>query len=90
MERLEEAQNAVGRYTDDLAALEIEITTVEAAYEKTSGDLQAQLAAVKDERRHGDVGDARGPDDALREAARAEGRRRRGRACGGVSAVAAG
>jgi predicted nucleic acid-binding Zn-ribbon protein len=50
MERLEEAQNAVGRYTDDLASLEIEIATVEAAYEKTSGELQAQLAAAKDER----------------------------------------
>jgi predicted nucleic acid-binding Zn-ribbon protein len=50
MERLEEAQQALERYTDDLAALETEIATVEAAYEKTSGDLQAQLAAVKDER----------------------------------------
>ena len=49
-ERVKEAQNAVGRYTDDVAALEIEITTVEAAYEKTSGELQSQLAAVKDER----------------------------------------
>ena len=37
MERLEEAQQAVERYTADLAALETEIATVEAAYEKTSG-----------------------------------------------------
>jgi uncharacterized protein len=50
MERLEEAQQALERYTDDLAALETEIATVEAAYEKTSGDLQARLAAVRDER----------------------------------------
>jgi uncharacterized protein len=50
MERLEEAQGALDRYTTDFAALETEIATVEAAYEKTSGDLQAQLAAVKDER----------------------------------------
>jgi predicted nucleic acid-binding Zn-ribbon protein len=50
MERLEEAQNAVGRYTDDLAELGTEIAAVESAYEKTSGELQTQLAAVKDER----------------------------------------
>ena len=50
MERLEEAQSALDRYTSDLAALETEIATVEAAYEKTSGDLQAQLAAVRAER----------------------------------------
>ena len=50
MERLEEAQQAVDRYTADLAALETEIATVEAAYATTSGDLEAQLAAVKDER----------------------------------------
>jgi uncharacterized protein len=50
MERLEEAQGAVERYTTDLATLETEIATVEAAYEKTSGELQAQLAAVREER----------------------------------------
>jgi predicted nucleic acid-binding Zn-ribbon protein len=50
MERLEEAQTAVDRYTADIAELETEIGTVEVAFEKTSGDLQAQLAAVKDER----------------------------------------
>jgi uncharacterized protein len=50
MERLEEAQQAVDRYTADLAALETEIATVEAAYATTSGDLEAQLAAVKNER----------------------------------------
>jgi len=50
MERLEEAQQAFDRYTTDLDELEIEIATVEAAYEKTSGDLQAQLAAVTAER----------------------------------------
>jgi predicted nucleic acid-binding Zn-ribbon protein len=50
MERLEEAQQALERYADDAASLATEIATVEAAYEKTSGDLQAQLAAVEDER----------------------------------------
>ena len=78
MERLEEAQQALDRYTTDLAALETEIATVEAAYEKTSGDLQAQLAAREGRARHGGVGDAGGPDHALREAARPEGRGRGG------------
>ena len=50
MERLEEAQQAHERYTADLDELEVEITTVEAAYAKTSADLDAQLAAVKAER----------------------------------------
>jgi predicted nucleic acid-binding Zn-ribbon protein len=50
MERLEEAQTAVDRYTSDMAELATEIGTVEVAFEKTSGDLQTQLAAVKDER----------------------------------------
>jgi predicted nucleic acid-binding Zn-ribbon protein len=50
MERLEEAQQAVERYTADLAALETEIATVEAAYEKTSSDLGTELASVKEER----------------------------------------
>ena len=50
MERLEEAQQAVERYTADAAALETEIEAVRSAYEKTSGELQAQLAAVQDER----------------------------------------
>jgi predicted nucleic acid-binding Zn-ribbon protein len=51
MERLEEAEQAVGRYTADLATLETEIATVESAYEKVSQDLTTQLAAVRDERR---------------------------------------
>ena len=50
MERLEESQTAVQRYTADLATLETEIETVEAAYKQTSGDLDAQFAAVKAER----------------------------------------
>ena len=50
MERLEEAQTAVDRYTSDMAELATEIGRVEVAFEKTSGDLQTQLAAVKDER----------------------------------------
>jgi predicted nucleic acid-binding Zn-ribbon protein len=50
MERLEEAQQALDRYTTDLAVLETEIATVKAAYEKTSADLQTQLGAVRDER----------------------------------------
>jgi predicted nucleic acid-binding Zn-ribbon protein len=50
MERLEEAQTAVDRYTADIAELETEIGTVEVAFEKRSGDLQTQLAAVAEER----------------------------------------
>jgi predicted nucleic acid-binding Zn-ribbon protein len=50
MERLEETQAAVQRYTADLAELETEITTVDAAYEKTSADLTSQLATARDER----------------------------------------
>jgi predicted nucleic acid-binding Zn-ribbon protein len=50
MERLEEAQTAVDRYTSDVAELETEIGTVEVAFETTSGDLQTQLATVKDQR----------------------------------------
>jgi uncharacterized protein len=51
MERLEEAQQAVERYTADLAELETEIGTVEAAYEKTGQELQSKLAMVQEERR---------------------------------------
>ena len=50
MERLEEAEQAVERYTADLATLETEITTVESAYEMKTQDLKTELAAVQDER----------------------------------------
>jgi predicted nucleic acid-binding Zn-ribbon protein len=50
MERLEEAQHAVERYTVDQAALETEIETVQSAYEKRSQDLGAELSSVKEER----------------------------------------
>ena len=50
MERLEEAQQAVDRYTADAASLETEIATVQAAYEQKAADLQEQLDAVRAER----------------------------------------
>jgi hypothetical protein len=51
MERLEEAQLSLERHTAELADLEGEHATVQAAYERRSADLQAQLAAVQHERR---------------------------------------
>jgi predicted nucleic acid-binding Zn-ribbon protein len=51
MERLEEAQQSLARHTVELADLETENTQVQAAYEKRTQDLQAQFAAVQDERR---------------------------------------
>jgi uncharacterized protein len=50
MERLEEAQQAVERYTADMAELDTEIEALQAAYESSSQDLESQLAAVKEER----------------------------------------
>lgn len=51
MERLEDAQVSLDRHVAELADVETERSTVQAAYEKTSADLQAQLAVVQDERR---------------------------------------
>jgi predicted nucleic acid-binding Zn-ribbon protein len=50
MERLEEAQRSLDQRTAELARLETENADLQAAYEKTSADLEAQLAAVKNER----------------------------------------
>jgi predicted nucleic acid-binding Zn-ribbon protein len=50
MERLEEAQRSLDERTAELARLETENADLQVSYEKTSADLEAQLAAVKDER----------------------------------------
>ncbi len=50
MERLEEAQQAVERYTADMAELDTEIEALQSAYESSSRDLEAQLAEVRKER----------------------------------------
>jgi hypothetical protein len=50
MERLEETQRSLDQHATDLAALDIENTSVQAAYEKRSQDLEAELETVKGER----------------------------------------
>jgi predicted nucleic acid-binding Zn-ribbon protein len=50
MERLEETQRSLDQHATDLAAADIENTSVQAAYEKRSQDLEAELEAVKSER----------------------------------------
>ena len=50
MERLEETQRSLDERTAELAGLETENADLQASYEKTSADLEAQLAAVKRER----------------------------------------
>jgi predicted nucleic acid-binding Zn-ribbon protein len=50
MERLEETQTAVTRYTADLAALETEIATVQAALDESTQGLQGQLTQVRQDR----------------------------------------
>ncbi|MET0840307.1 MAG: C4-type zinc ribbon domain-containing protein [Marmoricola sp.] len=51
MERLEDTQVSLDRHVAELGDVESERSTVQAAYEKTAADLQAQLAALQDERR---------------------------------------
>ena len=54
MERLEEAQQAVERYTADLAELETELDAGRGGVrDEVRSDLQADLAAVQDERPDG-------------------------------------
>jgi predicted nucleic acid-binding Zn-ribbon protein len=50
MERLETAQGSLTERTAELSRLEGEATEVRAAFERTAGDLQSQLASVQDER----------------------------------------
>ncbi len=50
MERLEETQRALDQHSTDLVALDIENTNVQAAYEKRSQDLEAELDTAKGER----------------------------------------
>ena len=51
MERLEEAEQSLEQRNAELAQLETENADLQASYEKTSADLEAQLAAVKSERK---------------------------------------
>ena len=50
MERLEETQQSLDARTVELGQVDTEHADLEAAYAKTSADLDAQLAAVKAER----------------------------------------
>ncbi len=51
MEKLEETQHSLDQRTAELAAMETEETDLRAAFERRAGDLQTELASVRDERK---------------------------------------